>query len=126
MLRFEGVDSCFRVWVNGDYAGTSRGSRLPSEFDVTLRPGVNVLAVRVHQWSSGSYLEDQDMWWLSGIFRDVTLLARPATAAIEDVFVHADYDHVTGSGRLRVDVPGVDARVTLAGARDLGARAARR
>jgi beta-galactosidase len=116
VLRFEGVDSCMRVWLNGEYVGTSRGSRLPSEFDVgdLLRPGaVNVLAVRVHQWSSGSYLEDQDMWWLSGIFRDVTLLARPSTAAIDDVFVHADYDHVTGAGRLRVDVPGVDARVTI-------------
>ena len=81
VLRFEGVDSCARVWVNGDYVGTFRGSRLPAEFDVgwLLRPGEeNVLAVRVHQWSSGSYLEDQDMWWLSGIFRDVTLLARPA------------------------------------------------
>ena len=98
------------MWLNGDYVGTTRGSRLPAEFDVggVLRPGEpNVLAVRVHQWSSGSYLEDQDMWWLSGIFRDVTLLARPRTAAIDDVFVHADYDHVTGSGRLRVDVPGV-------------------
>ncbi len=117
VLRFEGVDSCARVWLNGDYLGTTRGSRLPAEFDVgggVLRPGAaNVLAVRVHQWSSGSYLEDQDMWWLSGIFRDVTLLARPATAAIDDVFVHADYDHVSGRGSLRVDVPGVDARVTV-------------
>src|SRR4051794_28358114 len=117
VLRFEGVDSCFRVWVNGDFVGVSRGSRLPSEFDVgpLLRAGAdNVLAVRVHQWSSGSYLEDQDMWWLSGIFRDVTLQARPLAGAIDDVFVHADYDHVTGVGRLRVDVPGgADARVTV-------------
>ncbi|WP_028063541.1 glycoside hydrolase family 2 TIM barrel-domain containing protein [Solirubrobacter soli] len=116
VLRFEGVDSCARVWLNGDYLGTTRGSRLPAEFDVggVLRVGeANVLAVRVHQWSSGSYLEDQDMWWLSGIFRDVTLLSRPASGAIEDVFVHADYDHVSGSGSLRVDVPGVSARVTV-------------
>ena len=100
VLRFEGVDSCLRAWVNGAYVGTARGSRLPAEFDVgwALRPGEeNVLAVRVHQWSSGSYLEDQDMWWLSGIFRDVSLLARPP-GAIDDVFVHADYDHVTGAG----------------------------
>ena len=79
MLRFEGVDSCLRVWLNGDEVGSSRGSRLPAEFDVgaLLRPGAeNVLAVRVHQWSSGSYLEDQDMWWLSGIFRDVDAAAR--------------------------------------------------
>src|SRR3954452_9131577 len=116
VLRFEGVDSCARVWLNGSYLGTTRGSRLPAEFEVggVLRPGgVNVLAVRVHQWSSGSYLEDQDMWWLSGIFRDVRLLARPASAAIDDVFVHADYDHVSGRGQLRVDVPGVEARVTV-------------
>ncbi|NIK57734.1 glycoside hydrolase family 2 TIM barrel-domain containing protein [Kribbella shirazensis] len=102
VLRFEGVDSCFKVWVNGVEAGTAKGSRLPSEFTVghLLRPGRNSLAVRVHQWSSGSYLEDQDMWWLPGIFRDVTLLARPL---IDDVFVHASYDHLTGAGTLRVE-----------------------
>ena len=114
VLRFEGVDSCVRAWVNGSYVGTARGSRLPAEFDVgwALRPGEeNVLAVRVHQWSSGSYLEDQDMWWLSGIFRDVSLLARPP-AAIDDVFVHADYDHVTGAGILRVDAS-VDVHVVI-------------
>ncbi|GAA1615657.1 glycoside hydrolase family 2 TIM barrel-domain containing protein [Kribbella karoonensis] len=111
VLRFEGVDSAFKVWVNGVEAGTAKGSRLPSEFDVgaLLRPGRNVLAVRVHQWSSGSYLEDQDMWWLPGIFRDVTLLARPL---IDDVFVHASYDHVTGGGSLTVEtVPGAVIRV---------------
>jgi beta-galactosidase len=117
VLRFEGVDSCARVWLNGDYVGTFRGSRLPAEFDVgaLLRAGEeNVLAVRVHQWSSGSYLEDQDMWWLSGIFRDVTLEVRPV-AGIEDLFVHADYDHVTGSGWLRVDASGAagEVRVTV-------------
>ena len=74
VLRFEGVDSCARVWLNGVELGVTSGSRLPSEFDVTSavrRDRDNVLAVRVHQWSSGSYLEDQDMWWLSGIFREV-------------------------------------------------------
>ncbi len=103
-----------RAWVNGSYVGTARGSRLPVEFDVgwALRPGEeNVVAVRVHQWSSGSYLEDQDMWWLSGIFRDVTLLGRPP-AAIDDVFVHADYDPVTGAGILRVDAS-VDVHVVI-------------
>src|SRR3954447_18682306 len=79
VLRFEGVDSSFTAWVNGEEVGSARGSRLASEFAVSLAPGRNVLAVRVHQWSSGSYLEDQDMWWLSGIFRSVTLLARPAS-----------------------------------------------
>ncbi|MGI6544541.1 MAG: glycoside hydrolase family 2 TIM barrel-domain containing protein [Limnochordia bacterium] len=78
-LRFEGVDSAFYVWVNGRQVGFSKGSRIPAEFDITpyVRPGKNLLAVQVHQWSDGSYLEDQDMWWLSGIFRDVYLVANP-------------------------------------------------
>lgn len=78
ILRFDGVDSAFHVYVNGKLAGFGKGSRLPHEFDITPllhadRP--NLVAVRVYQWSDGSYLEDQDMWWLSGIFRDVTLLS---------------------------------------------------
>jgi beta-galactosidase len=102
VLRFEGVDSCFKVWFNGVELGHAKGSRLPSEFTVDglLREGRNVVAVRVHQWSSGSYLEDQDMWWLSGIFRSVSLLAGPE---LEDFFVHADYDHYTGGGSVRVE-----------------------
>ena len=114
VLRFEGADSCLRAWLNGVDLGTAMGSRLPSEFDVgeLLRPGEeNVLAVRVQQWSAGSYLEDQDMWWLSGIFRSVTLLARPA-GALDDVFVHAGYDHTSGTGTLRVDTD-APARVTV-------------
>jgi beta-galactosidase len=103
VLRFDGVDSCFGVWLNGTELGHAKGSRLPAEFAVgpVLRPGRNVLAVRVHQWSSGSYLEDQDMWWLSGIFRGVTLLARPADG-LPDFFVQADYDDETGAGTLSV------------------------
>jgi beta-galactosidase len=102
VLRFEGVDSAFAVWLNGIRLGDGKGSRLTTEFDVSaaLRPGRNVLAVRVHQWSSGSYLEDQDMWWLSGIFRSVSVAAR----GVEDFFVHAAYDHATGQGTLAVDV----------------------
>lgn len=101
-LRFQGIDSCGMVWLNGHELGWSVGSRLPVEFDAPLRPGRNVLVVRVHRWSAGTYLEDQDMWWLPGIFRDVELLERPA-AGIEDHFVHADYDVASGSGILRVD-----------------------
>ncbi|MFD7426099.1 glycoside hydrolase family 2 TIM barrel-domain containing protein [Streptomyces sp. NPDC059818] len=118
VLRFEGVDSCFAVWLNGSRLGDGKGSRLPTEFDATaaLRPGRNVLAVRVHQWSAGSYLEDQDMWWVSGIFRSVRLLHRPADG-VRDLFVHADYDHLTGEGILRVDADpaaaGTEARVTV-------------
>jgi beta-galactosidase/evolved beta-galactosidase subunit alpha len=82
ILRFDGVDSAFEVSINGQYVGFSKGSRMAAEFDVTehLRAGENLLAVRVYQWSDGSYLEDQDMWWLSGIFRDVTLLSNPPIA----------------------------------------------
>ncbi|WP_410670278.1 glycoside hydrolase family 2 TIM barrel-domain containing protein [Amycolatopsis sp. cmx-4-68] len=104
VLRFDGIDSCGRIWLNGVELGVTQGSRLPSEFEVgpLLRPRDNVLAVRVHQWSAGSYLEDQDMWWLSGIFRAVTLLARPS-GGIEDFGVRADYDHTTGLGTIRVE-----------------------
>jgi beta-galactosidase len=115
VLRFEGVDSELRVWLNGRKLGGSTGSRLPAEFDATaaLAPpgGDNLLAVRVRQWSAASYLEDQDMWWLSGIFREVRLLARPA-GAIDDWFVHAGYDHETGAGTLRVEAS-VPARLTV-------------
>ncbi|MFJ2633349.1 glycoside hydrolase family 2 TIM barrel-domain containing protein [Streptomyces sp. NPDC087422] len=104
VVRFDGVDSCARVWLNGQELGTFKGSRLPVEFEVgeLLRPRGNVLAVRVHQWSSGSYLEDQDQWWLPGIFRDVTLIERPE-GAVTDFFVHCGYDHASGTGTLRVD-----------------------
>lgn len=113
VLRFDGVESCARVWLNGTDLGEFKGSRLPHEFAVghLLRPGGNVLAVRVHQWSAGSYLEDQDQWWLPGIFRDVTLLHRPAGSAL-DFFVHASYDHHEGLGTLRVDSD-VDGRVLV-------------
>ncbi|CAL9290144.1 glycoside hydrolase family 2 TIM barrel-domain containing protein [Streptomyces sp. SudanB182_2057] len=113
VLRFDGVESCARVWLNGTDLGEFKGSRLPHEFAVghVLKPAGNVLAVRVHQWSAGSYLEDQDQWWLPGIFRDVTLLHRPAGCVL-DFFVHASYDHTTGAGTLRVDSD-TDGRVSV-------------
>jgi len=108
VLQFLGVDSAFTVWLNGIELGWSTGSRLTTEFEIgsLLRSGKNVVAVRVHQWSPASYLEDQDMWWLSGIFRDVSVIARPP-GTIDDYFVHADFDPVNGSGTLSVvtDVP---------------------
>ncbi|HEY9331811.1 MAG TPA: glycoside hydrolase family 2 TIM barrel-domain containing protein [Streptomyces sp.] len=114
VLRFEGVESCARVWLNGRELGEFKGSRLPHEFAVgdLLNPGENVLAVRVHAWSSGSYLEDQDQWWLPGIFREVTLLHRP-DGAPRDFFAHAGYDHRDGSGTLRVECEGADGRVLV-------------
>ena len=113
VLRFDGVESCARVWLNGTDIGNFKGSRLAHEFAVghLLKASGNVLAVRVHQWSAGSYLEDQDQWWLPGIFRDVTLLHRPPGSAL-DFFVHASYDHLEGTGTLRVDSD-VDGRVTV-------------
>ena len=104
VVRFDGVDSCFAVFVNGAAVGHSKGSRLVREFDITrlVRLEDNVIAVRVHQWSAGSYLEDQDMWWLSGIFRGVTLINEPA-GAVRDFFVHADYDAGHRVGILRID-----------------------
>nr|WP_231979963.1 sugar-binding domain-containing protein [Tessaracoccus coleopterorum] len=79
-LRFDGVESLAIVSLNGAQVGVIRGSRLAQELDVTdqARVGRNVLHVRVHQWSAATYLEDQDQWWLPGIFREVTVLARPA------------------------------------------------
>ncbi|GAB3922634.1 beta-galactosidase [Microlunatus endophyticus] len=104
VLRFDGIDNTADIWLNGELLGTTRGSRLPSEFDVShlLRPAGNVLVARVAQWSATSYLEDQDMWWLPGIFRDVTLIARP-DSAIRDLFVHAGYSDGTGTLRVEVD-----------------------
>jgi len=105
LLRFDGVESVYRVWLNGTEIGVGKGSRLVAEFDVTgvLRPGPNVLVVRVHQWSSMSYLEDQDQWWLPGIFRDVTLLGRPR-GAVDDVWLECGYDAVTGTGWVRPQI----------------------
>lgn len=76
-LHFDGVESAFYLWVNGEKVGYSQGSRTPAEFNITgyLRPGQNVLAVEVYRFSDGSYLEDQDFWRLSGIFRDVYLFS---------------------------------------------------
>ena len=79
ILHFGGVHSAMYVWVNGKKVGYSQNSMSPAEFDVTsyLREGMNKLAVEVYRWSDGSYLEDQDMWRLSGIFREVQLWVRP-------------------------------------------------
>ena len=92
-LNFEGVDSCFYVWVNGAYAGYSQVPHATSEFDVTdlLNEGENTLAVLVLKWCDGSYLEDQDKFRMSGIFRDVYLLKRPETT-IRDYYITTDVE----------------------------------
>ncbi|MFH1006808.1 MAG: sugar-binding domain-containing protein, partial [Candidatus Latescibacterota bacterium] len=90
-VLFEGVDSAFDLWVNGKHVGYSQGSRLPAEFDLTplVHPGENTIAVRVIRWSDGSYLEDQDFWRLSGIYRDVFLRAVPSVH-VRDFWVRTE------------------------------------
>ena len=101
-LNFEGVDSCFYVWVNGSYVGYSQVSHMASEFDITdlLQDGKNTIAVLVMKWCDGSYLEDQDKFRMSGIFRDVYILKRPEQAIsdyhiktkIEDMLAKIELD----------------------------------
>ncbi|KAI0133695.1 glycosyl hydrolases family 2, TIM barrel domain-containing protein [Xylariales sp. AK1849] len=119
-LRFEGVDSSFTVWLNGRKVGYSQGSRNPSEFDVTdfldLDSEENYLGVEVYQWCDGSYIEDQDQWWLSGIFRDVWLHSFPSTR-IEDFHVQTilddDYHHAWLSVDVKVNTPDDNVRIKL-------------
>ena len=102
-LNFEGVDSCFYVWLNGSYVGYSQVSHCTSEFDVSsvIREGKNRLAVLVLKWCDGSYLEDQDKFRMSGIFRDVYLLKRPKKA-IRDYFIRTDIQKGTAAISIRL------------------------
>ncbi|MFC5748543.1 glycoside hydrolase family 2 TIM barrel-domain containing protein [Actinomadura rugatobispora] len=92
-LRFEGVTSAYFVWVNGEYAGYDQGGYTPAEFDVSdhVRPGANTVAVQVHRWSTGSYLEDVDQWRYSGIFRSVWAYSTPRTY-VRDASITTDLD----------------------------------
>ncbi|WP_045274181.1 glycoside hydrolase family 2 TIM barrel-domain containing protein, partial [Microbacterium terrae] len=117
ILRFDGIESAAEIWLNDTLLGTTRGSRLTHEFDVSgaLVAGANRLAVRVAQFSDATYLENQDMWWLPGIFRSVTLLGRPA-GGVDDVFLVADYDPTTAEGVLDAAVTtdgGATARIVI-------------
>ncbi|EJL91191.1 beta-galactosidase [Pantoea sp. GM01] len=104
-IIFDGVNSAFFLWCNGQWIGYSQDSRLPAEFDLSraLQPGQNRLAVMVLRWSDGSYLEDQDMWRMSGIFRDVSLLHKPATQ-LADVQLETALSPEYLRGDLRVNV----------------------
>jgi beta-galactosidase len=104
-LVFDGVRSAMYVWLNGERIGYSQDSRTPAEFRVTeyLKPGENTLAVEVYRWSDGAYLEDQDMWRISGIFRDVFLHSAPPVR-IRDFEARAELDAEYRNGRLEVDV----------------------
>ena len=120
-LVFEGVDSAFFVWVNGVEVGYSQGSRTAAQFNVTgyLREGANTLAVQVYRWSDGSYLEDQDMWRLSGIFRDTYLYSTP-TIRIRDYKVETELDEDYQNANLRVLVHVRDHNESYIGSYNIG------
>lgn len=113
-LVLRGVNSACYVWVNGHKVGYSEDSRLPAEFNVTkyVRPGENILAVEVYRFSDGSYLEDQDFWRLSGIFRDVELVSR-ASVHVRDFYARTELDSEYHDARL-----GLNVKVRNAGASD--------
>ncbi len=100
---FDGDESAFYLWVNDQAAGYSQDSRTPAEFNITrfVKQGQNLIAVEVYRWSDGSYLEDQDFWRLSGIFRDVYLVARPAVY-VRDFFVRTELDGAYRDATLRI------------------------
>ncbi|MDD3244513.1 MAG: hypothetical protein PHD32_12470, partial [Eubacteriales bacterium] len=103
-LTFEGVDSCYYVFVNGGLVGFSKVPHMPATFDITeyAQVGENLLAVQVMQYSDGTYLEDQDMWRMSGIWRDVYLTARPQTY-LRDVRVHTNLNEDFTAAQVAVD-----------------------
>ncbi|TFG96615.1 MAG: DUF4981 domain-containing protein, partial [Calditrichales bacterium] len=104
-VHFAGVKSAFYLWINGKKVGYSQGSMTPAEFDITpyLNPGENVIAVEVYRWSDGSYMEDQDMWRLSGIFRDVSLFSVPQVH-IRDFWIKSSLVNDYREGDLKVDI----------------------
>lgn len=104
-LVFEGVDSCFYLWVNGKFVGYSQVSHMTSEFDVSsyIKHGQNRIAVMILKWCDGSYLEDQDMWRLSGIFREVYLLSRDQVH-ISDVFIKPQLNEELNHGQLKCEL----------------------
>ena len=122
-LSFDGVDSAFYLWLNGRKVGFSVNSRNAAEFDLTpyLQPGKNLLAVEVYTYSAGSYIEDQDMWRLSGIFRNVTLWSAPAEH-MRDFFVQTDLDDQYRDAQLRAEVSIHNYDTAPAPARNLAAQ----
>lgn len=92
IIKFDGVETYFEVYVNGEYVGFSKGSRLTAEFDVSqyVQQGDNLLSVRVMQWADSTYIEDQDMWWTAGIFRDVYLVGKEQVH-VQDFTVRTDF-----------------------------------
>ncbi|KAJ4258959.1 Beta-galactosidase (Lactase) [Fusarium torreyae] len=106
-LRFDGVDSAYHLRINGILVGYAQGFRNASEFDITEYvdwEGDNDISVMVYQWSDATYIEDQDQWWLSGIFRDVHLIAFPSTIYIRDWLIRTDLDDTFHDATLEADV----------------------
>lgn len=107
IIKFDGVETYFEVYVNGQYVGFSKGSRLTAEFDISkyVVQGDNLLSVRVMQWADSTYIEDQDMWWTAGIFRDVYLVGRPQTH-VQDFTVRTDFadDYVAATLSCQVEL----------------------
>ena len=105
VIHFGGVESYFELYVNGTFAGMGKDCRLPSEFDIStlVKEGENELTVKVIRWSDGSYVEDQDHWWMAGIYRSAYLYSTDH-AFLEDIFALSDYDLATREGLLRLDV----------------------
>jgi len=113
IIRFDGVYSAYYVWVNGQKVGYAEDSKLPSEFDITpyVKSGENLLAVEVYRWCDGSYLEDQDMFRFSGIYRDVTIIGMPHKR-IDDFFVRTEVADDHASAKLNVTVSSTAGNVT--------------
>ena len=104
-IHFDGVKSAFYLWINGEKVGYSQGSMTPAEFNITphIQEGKNILAIEVYRWSDGSYLEDQDMWRLSGIYRDVYLFSIPKVH-IRDFYVYSQFDEDYRNAILKVRI----------------------
>ena len=103
IIKFDGVETYFEVYVNGHYVGFSKGSRLSAEFDLSpyVKAGENLLSVRVMQWADSTYIEDQDMWWMAGIFRDVYLIGQPQVH-VHDLTVVTEFDENYCDAELQV------------------------
>lgn len=105
IIKFDGVETYFEVYVNGNYVGFSKGSRLTAEFDITkyVKEGKNLLSVKVLQWADSTYVEDQDMWWTAGIFRDVYIVGKTKTH-IQDYFIKTTFDEKYIDAKLSLDI----------------------
>jgi len=107
IIKFDGVETYFEVYVNGEYVGFSKGSRLTAEFDISkfVQQGDNLLSIRVMQWADSTYIEDQDMWWTAGIFRDVYLVGKEQVH-VQDLAVRTDFadDYVAATLSCQVEL----------------------